>query len=75
MDLDSLAREQYVYLAKLAEQSERYEEMGSFMEQLVVSGGAAPGELTVEERNLFSVAYRTWWPRAARPGASSRPSS
>ena len=58
MDFDSLAREQYVYLAKLAEQAERYEEMGSFMEKLVVSGGAAPGELTVEERNLFSVAYK-----------------
>ncbi|BBG95833.1 general regulatory factor 8, partial [Prunus dulcis] len=54
---DNLAREQYVYLAKLAEQAERYEEMVQFMEKLVV--GATPaGELTVEERNLLSVAYK-----------------
>jgi len=45
-----------VYLAKLAEQAERYEEMGSFMDKLVLSGPAS--ELTVEERNLFSVAYK-----------------
>ncbi|CAB4297740.1 unnamed protein product [Prunus armeniaca] len=54
---DNLTREQYVYLAKLAEQAERYEEMVQFMEKLVV--GATPaGELTVEERNLLSVAYK-----------------
>lgn len=58
MELESLTRDQYVYLAKLAEQAERYEEMGSFMEKLVRSAGGASGELTVEERNLFSVAYK-----------------
>ena len=64
MDLDSLTREQYVYLAKLTEQAERYEKMGSFMEKLVVSGAAAPGELTVKERNLFSITYKNMmWPR------------
>ncbi|KAI3504960.1 hypothetical protein L1887_26782 [Cichorium endivia] len=54
---ENLTREQYVYLAKLAEQAERYEEMVKFMEKLVV--GLTPvSELTVEERNLLSVAYK-----------------
>ncbi|XP_048335196.1 14-3-3-like protein G-BOX factor 14 kappa isoform X1 [Ziziphus jujuba] len=56
---ETLSREQYVYMAKLAEQAERYEEMVKFMEKLVV-GSSQPGvsELTVEERNLLSVAYK-----------------
>ncbi|GMP80457.1 hypothetical protein CsSME_00035551 [Camellia sinensis var. sinensis] len=54
---DNLSREQYVYMAKLAEQAERYEEMVMFMEKLVV-GSTPAGELTVEERNLLSVAYK-----------------
>ncbi|XAR48513.1 hypothetical protein NMG60_11031361 [Bertholletia excelsa] len=54
---DNLTRDQYVYMAKLAEQAERYEEMVKFMEKLVV-GSTAAGELTVEERNLLSVAYK-----------------
>lgn len=54
---ENLTREQYVYMAKLAEQAERYEEMVKFMEKLVV--GLTPvSELTVEERNLLSVAYK-----------------
>nr|DAD40982.1 TPA_asm: hypothetical protein HUJ06_015305 [Nelumbo nucifera] len=57
MACDNLSREQYVYLAKLAEQAERYEEMVSYMEKLVV-GSSSVGELTVEERNLLSVAYK-----------------
>ncbi|MBA0549642.1 hypothetical protein Goshw_015520 [Gossypium schwendimanii] len=51
------AREENVYKAKLAEQAERYEEMVKFMET-VVSSVVAPDELTVEERNLLSVAYK-----------------
>ncbi|ODV89535.1 hypothetical protein CANCADRAFT_4151 [Tortispora caseinolytica NRRL Y-17796] len=43
-----------VYLAKLAEQTERYEEMVESMKK-VASGDA---ELSVEERNLLSVAYK-----------------
>jgi len=43
-----------VYLAKLAEQAERYEEMVESM-KVVASAGL---ELTVEERNLLSVAYK-----------------
>ncbi|KAK8482714.1 hypothetical protein V6N13_123437 [Hibiscus sabdariffa] len=50
-------REQNFYKAKLAEQAERYEEMVKFMEAVVYSV-AAPDELTVEERNLLSVAYK-----------------
>lgn len=54
---DNLSREQYVYMAKLAEQAERYEEMVQFMDKLVLN--ATPSaELTVEERNLLSVAYK-----------------
>jgi len=53
----SLSREQYVYLAKLAEQAERYEEMVQYMENLV-TGSTPVSELTVEERNLLSVAYK-----------------
>ncbi|XP_051117544.1 14-3-3 protein 1 [Andrographis paniculata] len=52
----ALTREQYLYMAKLAEQAERYEEMVQFMDSLVVGAGGA--ELTVEERNLLSVAYK-----------------
>ncbi|GFY89415.1 general regulatory factor 2 [Actinidia rufa] len=52
-----MAREENVYMAKLAEQAERYEEMVEFMEK--VSATAVDGEkLTVEERNLLSVAYK-----------------
>lgn len=51
----NLNRDQYLYLAKLAEQSERYEEMVTFMEHLVTS---TTTELTIEERNLLSVAYK-----------------
>merc|ERR1712157_278994 len=43
-----------VYFAKLAEQAERYDEMADEMEKV----GKAPDELSVEERNLLSVAYK-----------------
>lgn len=52
----ALTREQYLYMAKLAEQAERYEEMVQFMDTLVA--GSAGTELSVEERNLLSVAYK-----------------
>merc|ERR1712099_70148 len=42
------------YFAKLAEQSERYDEMAEYMEAVGKSGE----ELGVEERNLLSVAYK-----------------
>merc|ERR1711948_177210 len=40
--------------AKLAEQAERYDEMANHMENV----GKMPDELSVEERNLLSVAYK-----------------
>ncbi|RRT70427.1 hypothetical protein B296_00036464 [Ensete ventricosum] len=55
---ETLTREQFVYLAKLAEQAERYDEMAGFMEKLAREYTPSSGELTVEERNLCSVAYK-----------------
>nr|API85523.1 FT-7 [Haloxylon ammodendron] len=55
LSLQNLNREQSLYLAKLAEQAERYEEMVTYMDNLVIS---STGELSVEERNLLSVAYK-----------------
>ncbi|CAD5185826.1 unnamed protein product [Musa acuminata subsp. malaccensis] len=51
-------REENVYLAKLAEQAERYEEMVEYMEKVTGVAAAEGEELTVEERNLLSVAYK-----------------
>jgi 14-3-3 protein epsilon len=48
------SREDSVYLAKLAEQAERYEEMVENMKAVTSLGE----ELSVEERNLLSVAYK-----------------
>merc|ERR1711963_238318 len=47
-------REDSVYQAKLAEQAERYDEMVESMKKVARQGT----ELTVEERNLLSVAYK-----------------
>ncbi|XP_047953714.1 14-3-3-like protein [Salvia hispanica] len=50
-------REESVYMAKLAEQAERYEEMVEYMEKVSASLEDKE-ELSVEERNLLSVAYK-----------------
>jgi len=47
-------RDKNVYFAKLAEQAERYDEMADYMQKV----GNAGSELSVEERNLLSVAYK-----------------
>eukprot|EP01100_Stratorugosa_tubuloviscum_P014596 TRINITY_DN791_c0_g1_i2.p1 TRINITY_DN791_c0_g1~~TRINITY_DN791_c0_g1_i2.p1 ORF type:complete len:249 (+),score=115.53 TRINITY_DN791_c0_g1_i2:196-942(+) len=47
-------QEESVYMAKLAEQAERYEEMVDFMNKVAKLNY----ELSVEERNLLSVAYK-----------------
>lgn len=47
-------RESNVYMAKLAEQAERYDEMVQSMKNVAQLNT----ELTVEERNLLSVAYK-----------------
>lgn len=49
-------REENVYMAKLAEQAERYDEMVEAMENVVKA--VENEELTVEERNLLSVAFK-----------------
>lgn len=49
-------REENVYLAKLAEQAERYDEMVEAMEK--VAKTVDNEQLSVEERNLLSVAYK-----------------
>lgn len=48
------SREENVYMAKLAEQAERYDEMVEAMKKVAL----LDVELTVEERNLLSVAYK-----------------
>ena len=50
------SRDECAYMAKLAEQAERYEEMVEFMETVAKSSQGE--ELSVEERNLLSVAYK-----------------
>jgi len=47
-------RDDNVYKAKLAEQAERYDEMVEFMKKVA----SLDVELSVEERNLISVAYK-----------------
>lgn len=47
-------REDKVFMAKLAEQAERYDEMLDSMKSVATYDT----ELTVEERNLLSVAYK-----------------
>eukprot|EP00930_Biecheleria_cincta_P078502 TRINITY_DN659_c0_g1_i5.p1 TRINITY_DN659_c0_g1~~TRINITY_DN659_c0_g1_i5.p1 ORF type:complete len:268 (-),score=72.25 TRINITY_DN659_c0_g1_i5:120-836(-) len=49
-----MPREKDVYFAKLAEQAERYDEMAEHMKNV----GNDPSTLSVEERNLLSVAYK-----------------
>jgi len=48
------SRSKNAYFAKLAEQAERYDEMAEYMKAV----GESPDELSVEERNLLSVAYK-----------------
>jgi len=49
------SRESNVYMAKLAEQAERYEEMVDYMKKVA---GESKDDLSLEERNLLSVAYK-----------------
>ena len=47
-----------VYMAKLAEQAERYDEMVNSMKLVAEDAAKAGSELSVDERNLLSVAYK-----------------
>ncbi|KOS21192.1 14-3-3 protein -like protein [Escovopsis weberi] len=47
-------RESKTFIARLCEQAERYDEMVEYMKAVVALGG----ELSIDERNLLSVAYK-----------------
>ncbi len=51
--LSDEARQNTVLMAKLAEQSERYDDMVEHMQKI-----ARTGSLQMDERNLLSVAYK-----------------
>jgi 14-3-3 protein epsilon len=51
-------RKDLVFMARTAETAERYEDMCKFMRELVKWTDAKKADLTVEERNLLSVAYK-----------------
>ena len=50
----SLSREELIYMSRIAEQTERFEDMLEYMKKVVLTGQ----ELNEEERNLLSVAYK-----------------
>ena len=50
----SQSRDELIYMSKIAEQTERYEDMITYMKNAVNTGS----ELNIEERNLLSVAYK-----------------
>jgi len=50
----SLSREELIYMSRIAEQTERFEDMLDYMKKIV----DLKGELNIEERNLLSVAYK-----------------
>ncbi|CAG9311316.1 unnamed protein product [Blepharisma stoltei] len=52
---EALERDELIYLARLAEQSERYEEMVAYVKAFVKKSSQ---DLSVEERNILSVAYK-----------------
>ena len=54
-DLNSLSRDELFQLAKMSEQAERYEEMVNYVRTFVKKERK---ELSVEERNILSVAYK-----------------
>jgi 14-3-3 protein epsilon len=49
------SREELIYMSKIAEQTERFSDMKNNFKKVVTNGDQ---ELSVEERNLLSVAYK-----------------
>jgi 14-3-3 protein epsilon len=47
--------DQNIFMARVAEQAERYEDMVEFLREVTQAKG---GSLSVEERNLLSVAFK-----------------
>ena len=59
IEMAAAEKDELVQRAKLAEQAERYDDMAAFMRSVTESNVAtATAELTNEERNLLSVAYK-----------------
>lgn len=56
--LDVQSREQLLFLSKTAENAERYDDMRYIMTNLVESSLKEGPDLTIEERNLLSVAFK-----------------
>ena len=54
-DIKNRTREELLYLAKLAEQCDRFDEMVQYVTAFCKASG---DELTVEERNILSVAFK-----------------
>ena len=50
----ALNREELIYMSRISEQTERFEDMLDYMKKVVQIGS----ELNEEERNLLSVAYK-----------------
>ena len=50
----ALTRDELIYMAKVCEQTERFQDMLSHMKKVL----DMEGELSVEDRNLLSVAYK-----------------
>ena len=50
----SLNHDELIYMAKICEQTERFDDMLGYMKKVL----DAKTDLTVEERNLLSVAYK-----------------
>ena len=48
------SRDELIYMSKITEQTERFEDMLEYIKKVVNQGQ----ELSVEERNLLSVAYK-----------------
>jgi len=49
-----VSTQEYVYRARMAEQTERFDDMVSYMKKVIESGE----EIQEEERNLISIAYK-----------------
>ena len=54
----NISRESLVFMARMAESSERYDDMAKIMFALVKQVVPENGDLSIEERNLLSVAYK-----------------
>ena len=50
----SLSKEELIYMSRIAESTERFEDMLEYMKKVV----GYKTELNIEERNLLSVAYK-----------------